>query len=150
MSILDPFRSPRASKARAAAAVIGLLLAAALVVTGLVKAQFALACFAGGVVIAMAVVGGTLLYLARQSRLRTLLPQANEAMRQADMSRLVGDAIAVIIDGFADAATDGQDGAALRRHAAKASAHWQGLSDRWLQPVARGPGDRGSPAIARA
>src|SRR5437868_3512669 len=141
MSILDPLRSPRASRSRVSAAVAGGLLAATMVIVALAGSKFAAAWLAGGVGVAGAVIGATLLFFGRQSRLRTLLPQANEAMRREDVSRKVGLAVAVMIDGYAELARDAQDSGTLRRHAAKAATHWEGLSERWLRPISRGPVD---------
>src|SRR4051812_49852935 len=134
MSILDPLRTPRASRLRGTLAISALLLALTLSLAGLLSAKLAAVWLIGGAAIGASVIGGTLLYLSRQSRLRTLLPQANEAMRRVDMARTIGSAVAVMIEGHAEAARDGQDTATLRRHAAKAATHWEGLSDRWLRP----------------
>lgn len=150
MSILDPLRSPRGSRRRAMVAVAGLLLAVTLSIVGAAGGPLAAAWIAAGVGIVAAVIAGTLVYLSRHARLRTLLPQANEAMRRADVSKLVGAAVAVMIDGYADAARDDQDGATLRRHVAKAAAHWEGLSERWLRPVSRGPVDDDADGAAHA
>ena len=92
-------------------------------------------------------VGCAVAFWLREQRLGALLPHANEMLRRAEMSDLVGQAVAVMLDASATEVRDAQDAAVLRRLAGKAAKHWTGLSDRWLNPTQE---DEGIPAAGQA